>query len=237
MKIFLRTDIWRRITESGFREASHITRALTIDWERQSLLNLIIRRTLKNPAVAVYYGVEVDEVMASIPQQEAFLRRLLPDQVDLGRNPKTFDWMLSRTQDGSGKPAPRELVHLLSSLRESQLRRFQIGHDPPPEQQLFDRAAFKDALKAVSETRLTTTLYAEYPHLKPFVEQLDNEKSQQTPETLARIWGTDEAEARATAEQLVEIGFFERRGSKEDPDYWVPFVYRDALNLVQGEAK
>jgi hypothetical protein len=44
-------------------------------------------------------------------------------------------------------------------------------------------------------------------------------------------------EARALAEQLVEVGFFERRGTKQDPAYWVPFLYRDALQMVQGEAK
>jgi hypothetical protein len=32
LKIFLRSDIWRRITEAGFREASHITRSITIVW-------------------------------------------------------------------------------------------------------------------------------------------------------------------------------------------------------------
>jgi hypothetical protein len=35
----------------------------------------------------------------------------------------------------------------------------------------------------------------------------------------------------------VDIGFFELRGTKQEPVYWVPFLYRDALNLVQGEAK
>ncbi len=38
LKIFLRSDIWRRIMQSGFREASHITRNLTIQWNRQALL-------------------------------------------------------------------------------------------------------------------------------------------------------------------------------------------------------
>ena len=32
LKIFLRSDIWRRIMDEGFREASHITRHLTISW-------------------------------------------------------------------------------------------------------------------------------------------------------------------------------------------------------------
>lgn len=40
LKIFLRDDIWKRITDEGFRESSHITRTTTISWSPQSLLNL-----------------------------------------------------------------------------------------------------------------------------------------------------------------------------------------------------
>lgn len=41
-KIFLRTDIWNAITEGGFREASHITRKITISWSEPTLLNRIL---------------------------------------------------------------------------------------------------------------------------------------------------------------------------------------------------
>jgi hypothetical protein len=41
--------------------------------------------------------------------------------------------------------------------------------------------------------------------------------------------------ARSVASDLAEVGFFERRGTtREDPNYWVPFLYRDALNMIQG---
>jgi hypothetical protein len=42
MKIFLRSDIWKAITAGGFREASHITRELTIDWNEGTLLRLVL---------------------------------------------------------------------------------------------------------------------------------------------------------------------------------------------------
>jgi hypothetical protein len=48
VKIFLRTDIWRRITAEGLREASHIEDQVSISWDAQSLLNLVIRRCLRN---------------------------------------------------------------------------------------------------------------------------------------------------------------------------------------------
>jgi hypothetical protein len=39
------------------------------------------------------------------------------------------------------------------------------------------------------------------------------------------------------AHELAEIGFFERRGERDAPEYWVPFLYRDALDMVQGTAE
>ncbi len=48
IKIFIRTDIWKRITEGGFREASHITRFVILDWSPPALLNLMMRRFLSN---------------------------------------------------------------------------------------------------------------------------------------------------------------------------------------------
>jgi hypothetical protein len=236
-KIFLRSDIWQRITDSGFREASHITADMTIEWDDQSLLQLMMRRVLRNQPIARYYGVDPDGVFGSVQEQQNLLARMLPDQVDGGRNPKTFAWMVSRTTDGSGRPAPRELIHLLSSLRDRQLRRLELGHEPPPTELLFDRTSFKEALREVSEVRLTQTLYAEYADLKPYIEQLRGEKAQQKVATLARIWAVDPEEARRIADRLVSVGFFERRGEKGDPDYWVPFLYRDALSLIQGEAR
>jgi hypothetical protein len=30
--------------------------------------------------------------------------------------------------------------------------------------------------------------------------------------------------------------FFQKRGQKEQPQFWVPFLYRDALHMAQGQA-
>lgn len=238
IKVFLRTDIWKRITDEGFREASHITRHLTITWQRQSLMNLVLRRLLANPNVVEYYGLDMKTVLADIKSQEDLLMRVLPDQVDAGeKKPATFDWMLSRTQDGTGLTAPRELIHLLSSLQKVQAERLGLGHPSPSGEQLFDRSTFKDALKLISSERLTNTLYAENPSMKKYIEMLESEKTQQNSQSLAKIWGIDEKESHRIAELLVEIGFFEKRGTKHSPVYWVPFLYRDALNMIQGEAK
>src|SRR5258708_862287 len=70
LKIFLRDDIWKRITRVGFREASHITKHITIKWDSRSLLNLIVKRAVLNNAVQQNYGVTPDTVLASHASQE-----------------------------------------------------------------------------------------------------------------------------------------------------------------------
>jgi hypothetical protein len=236
-KIFLRTDIWQRITKQGFREASHITREITLDWNRSSLLNMIIRRAAENPDLLAYFSTTKIDTLASATAQETLLSKMLPDQVDIGSNkPNTFDWMLSRTVDGTGKYAPRELIHLMESIRTNQIRELEMGKPEPDNGRLFSRNVFKEALPTVSKVRLEQTLYAEYPLLKPILEKLRGMKTNQTATTLKEIWERSIDEARTLATQLVEVGFFEQRGDRTNPQYWVPFLYRDALDLVQGGA-
>jgi hypothetical protein len=238
LKIFLRTDIWTRITSEGFREASHITRHITISWNRNSLLNLVVRRAIYNDGIKEAYGVTDELPRQPVSDQETFFYGLCPDQVDVGPNkPTTLDWLLSRTRDGTQLNAPRELIHFLNCLREFQLKRQEHGEPEPDGQQLFVRGAFKDALPEVSKVRLEQTLYAEHPERKAALEKLRGEKTLHTPETLAPIWGVSVEKAAVLASELTAIGFFELRGSKQSPSYWVPFLYRDALDLVQGTAE
>jgi hypothetical protein len=234
IKIFLRTDIWNRITKEGFREASHITRHVTISWNRASLLNLIVRRALHNDVLLRYFGVTSENVLESVDAQHRFFFRMFPDQVDVGPNkPTTLDWLLSRTRDGTQRNAPRELIHLLNSLRSQQMRRYELGESDPDGEALFVRAAFKDSLPEVSEVRLTQTLYAEHPDLRNAVEKLRGERTLQSVRTLATIWGESSETTDELAYSLVDVGFFESRGD----EYWVPFLYRDARNMVQGTAE
>src|SRR6185437_5482163 len=120
--------------------------------------------------------------------------------------------------------------------RDQQLRALEMGAAEPPDENLFDRASIKAALPEVSKVRFEQTLCAEHPGLKEMLLNLEGEKTQQTPGTLAKIWNVSLEQALANAERLTDIGFFERRGTKEQPLFWVPFLYRDALKMVQGPA-
>ena len=239
LKIFLRSDIWARITEGGFREASHVTRHLTIEWNKNSLLNLLVRRALHNKSICEAYGATDALSRSSMKHQEAFFYQAFPPQVDIGTGrSSTLDWMLSRTRDGTKVNAPRELIHFINSLRDVQVKRFEVGDEPQPEEnQLFARVAFKEALPDVSKVRLEQTLYAEHADQKAWLEALKGERTLQTPESLAAVWNCSPADALQKATTLANIGFFEHRGTKQEPQFWVPFIYRDALNMVQGTAE
>ncbi len=238
LKIFVRDDIWRRITSSGFAEASHITRTVTIKWDNESLMNLAVRRLLSNACIIDLIGDAPDEILKSIERQRDMFYKIYPQQIDSGPNkPDTFEWILGRTKDGAGVNAPRELIHFLTELRDEQIRRLERGEFVPPGPQLFDRSVFKAALKAVSDARLTQTLLAEYSELRTYIMALRGEKTLHTLDSLARIWAIAVPEAHSHAGLLVSAGFFEQRGSKEQPQFWVPFLYRDALDMVQGTAE
>src|SRR5262249_22957149 len=196
LKIFLRDDIWRRITASGFREASHITKYIRITWSPQALLNLVIRRAIHNQSVRDAYNIDRAEVLRDTRKQEELFYRIFPKQVDPGaRKSTTFDWMVSRTADGTKQTAPRELIHLLSAARDEQLKSLELGNPASPDEVLFDRNPLKAALPEVSKVRFEQTLCAEHPTLKTPMLRLEGEKTQQTPATLARIWGVDRAHA------------------------------------------
>jgi hypothetical protein len=237
LKIFLRSDIWKRIMKDrGFREASHITKHTTIKWDKASLMNLMIRRAIQSSFVLEYVGMTAEEALSNVRQEE-FLNKLFPDQVDSGSNrSKTIDWILNRITDGSGLPAPRELIHFLNTTREEEMRSIELGGSEGDESTLFGRQAIKNALPEVSKVRLEQTLYAEYPDLRPYISALEREKSTQFVQSLSKIWHIDESQASDLAEQLTEVGFFEKTGDKDAPVYRVPFLYRPSLDLVQGAA-
>ncbi|MFK4208158.1 P-loop ATPase, Sll1717 family [Streptomyces sp. NPDC030920] len=234
LKIFLRSDIWKAITAGGFREASHITRELTLSWGRAALLQLVTQRMVRNKALRDFYSVPYEGI-ASVAGQEDLFQKVYPEQVENGPNkPKTFDWCLTRTSDGTKRTAPRELIHLLTEARGVQLRRQEVGEDEPAGEALFDGSSLKGALPAVSETRLNKTLYAEHPDLKQYMLALEGHKTNHGVQSLAAIWELPPDEAKMAALRLVDIGFFEKRTQMQ---FWVPFLYRPALNLVQGSAE
>ena len=229
-KIFLRMDIWEEISEKkGFREGSHVVRDETISWNRDALLNLAIRRVLENECLLDWFAVERDAVLTSIEAQESLFERLFEDggSGEAGR----LAWALKSIEDGNGRSAPRELIDLLNQLRDKQLERLQVGRPGPVGKALFEPAVCEMALREVSMTHLTRTLYAEIPKVKDYVEILRGGPVAYTAEELDALWGSSVDTSAGVVETLVKAGFF-RRPSASQAGFEVAMLYRPALELL-----
>lgn len=237
LKIFIRSDIWERIVASGYREATHVSspvRMAILRWDNSLLFNVFIKRLLQSDLLCQSLAIDRLAALENIALQERLTDRIFPDKVDTGKNPKTFDWICLRLQDGHGQATPRELIQFCSSLRAQQLQRFEKAATPPPEEFLFDRASFKAALIPVSANRLINTIYAEYPAYKPWIDTLRGRKNLQSAETLSTIWSVDIRESNCRSDLLMGIGLFRRLDGPERIFYEIPFLYRSALQIIRG---
>lgn len=234
LKMFLRSDIWSDITSGGFREASHIVRRRQILWTEPALLQLVTRRILKCDELVDHYHLDASAVLANSELQDETFKRVFPLAVDTGsgKTKGLFRWCLNHTRDGLGINAPRELVSLFAHARDAQVTRFETGQDDTESETLFHPKAFEAADRQVSSQRLESTIYAEYPDVKPWLEALDGEKGAQNDASLTRIWGIELDETSTRMARLVGLGVFEQRKDH----YWAPFLYRPALGLIQGRA-
>jgi hypothetical protein len=97
LKIFLREDIWKRITEGGMREASHLIRYVVLDWTQPALLNLIMRRLLNSQALLEEFKIDRTKILQDAEQQSALFYRFFPNQVEQGpQKAPTFKWLVTR---------------------------------------------------------------------------------------------------------------------------------------------
>jgi hypothetical protein len=199
IKIFVRDDVWRRITEGGFTEASHITKTLHIDWTEETLLNLLVLRLVASDKLRRFYNVKLSEIKASFEKQVELFYRIFPDKVATGKNPSTLGWIVTRAADGSGAGKPREVIHIVDVARQEQILALERGGKEPPEEQIIDRASMKAALPLVSKVYFEQTLLAEHPDLKAVFETLDGQKATQRGATLAALWNVSQEKASEMA--------------------------------------
>ncbi|MGZ8947359.1 MAG: P-loop ATPase, Sll1717 family [Methylococcaceae bacterium] len=237
LKIFLRDDIWKRITNEGFREASHITRTTSISWSDANLINLIISRALNNIKIINHYSFDKNLILSDYNKQVECYYEMFPEQIDIGeKQSSTFDWIKNRVRDGLNNVTPRELIHFYNESIINEQREQSIGNNSVVEPNLVSRQSIRNATKEVSKVRTEQTIFAEYPELKKYIIGLENSKAEHNITTLSEIWGITERECEDIATRLAEIGLFEYRTAKTEKIYKIPFLYRPYLEISQGKA-
>jgi hypothetical protein len=234
VKLFIRNDLFARITAGGFVNLTHVNaRRLRLSWSEDDLLDLLARRVADNADVMSALDVEPGGALESNEARQALLERLFPEQVDSGpRKPRTWNWILTRIRDGNDIRPPRNLIDLVEFARLVQLRddeREQTEWEGPP---LIEKDALKRGLTRLSAARIEDTLMAEYPHLQVYFEQFRGGKAEHNRESIQDQLGLLAPGLDETIDQLTACGFLERTGAT----WKVPMLYRDGLDITQGKA-
>ncbi|MCB0211269.1 MAG: hypothetical protein KDJ52_18155 [Anaerolineae bacterium] len=229
LKLFVRKDLFRKITQNRFVNLTHINaRKREIIWDKEDLLVMLCRRLRENKAFLAL--VDRPDVL-----NEQLFDFIFPEQVDVGeRRSTTWNWMISHTKDGNGAIPPRNLIDLVNKAKEEQLRREQrqprVYVDRLP---LIEPEAIKRALTRLSHDRLEDTLLAEASRdVAVLIEAFRDSKAEHNDDSIAELFGVDKLKAKSFAKILIDIGFFEQ--TKES--YKIPILYRDGLNITLGKA-
>jgi hypothetical protein len=228
IKLFVRTDLFRKITQGGFVNLTHVNaRKTDIIWDDDDLMSLLCQRIRSNHDVLRTVGLN----RASNHQ---LFRTFFSEKMDPNRSQLTWKWMLSQIRDGNGVKAPRNLIDLIILSQEAQLRKERrSAREIVSGQPLIESDSIKSAAIRLSTLRLEDTLLAEYAQdVKVLINAFRNSKAEHNDGSLARMFNVDVEQARLYARALMDIGFFEYVGDT----YKIPYLYRASLNITQGKA-
>lgn len=227
LKLFVRNDLFRKITQGGFVNLTHVNaRKIDIIWDEEDLLNLLCRRIKKNPVV-------VEKLQLEDKDDKEIFDAIFPYQVTPGtKRPTTWNWIMERIRDGNTKP-PRNLIDLIIKAQAAQLRKEER------EERVFSNDlaviegdSLQRALSRLSSERVEDTLLAETGDLSQIIELFRDGKAEHNTRTLSKLLHAEDEELSKLIKSLIEIGFIEQVGDA----YKIPMLYRDGLDITQGKA-
>ena len=229
IKLFVRNDLFRKITRRGFVNLTHVNaRRKEIIWDDEDLLVMLGQRIKNNAELFRTIGINTSRT-----NNHHLLDAIFVHKVSSGRYaPTTWHWMLNQIQDGNWIKSPRNLIDLCIMAQEEQLRSERRAPREYKENiPLIEKDALKKAAVRLSKQRIEDTLMAEYGEdVKIAIKAFRNGKAEHDEESLAILFGVDVAAARLIATVLNDVGFLEQCGDL----YKVPPLYRLGLNITKG---
>jgi hypothetical protein len=226
IKLFVRKDLFRKITQDGFVNLTHVNaRRIDITWDDDDLLNLVARRLAQSSQLRHTMGTDDGKEIFNL---------LFPKQVDPGtRRPPVWGWILARIRDGNGVKPPRNLIDLIKKALEEQSRREDMAsREYVKDVPVIESESLRRALTKLSEMRVEDTLLAEAGVYSSMIAKFRDGKSEHSLSSLATLLRIDISDVRFSIKPLVDLGFLEETGSS----FKIPFLYRSGLKITQGKA-
>ncbi|MBL3587538.1 hypothetical protein JMM61_19585 [Rhodovulum sulfidophilum] len=239
LKIFLRDDIWRDITrESGFREASHLIKKVSISWEKIPLANLLIQRLVASENFRIFYRLPNDFLRSTNKNKMGLINSLFPRQMNLfgEGTERAFDWLIIHTRDGKDINTPRDLIELLNFAKDFEIDRLVMGERPYRAQNLlFNHEGLSKAGGQLSALKMEQTVFAEHPDMRQYIDAFFESIPRNFDiEKLCALWSCDEVKAKAVSAKLADIGFFKVTGRYR---YLIPVLFTHYLGINPSKKK
>ncbi len=233
VKIFLRDDMLDNIVHAGdgFTALTHVTarQADTLRWTEEQILTMIIKRICANKGIAEYLDFDAKQVEVNAAYRSQCFKKIFPEQVFKGTSQsKTLRWIYNRCADGRGVVTPRDVLDLLIRAKQRQEDLCAADLDGTTDA-IIGSAAIQHGLQELSKRKRQTYLQAEFPHLWPHIEKFVGGKTDYSEAAMRVLLGSG---WQNIAENLVALGVL----SKKRESYYIPFLYRDGLELTQGKA-
>lgn len=226
-KIFIRTDIYERITrQAGFTNVTHF-RDLNIIWSARSIVALVARRVTSNSEARRRLG----QNGVNTKNPSAVWDALAPLNI---QSQRSHIWIAKATTDSSGAFNPRNYITLLSlAARKSQdlLRSNPLGS-------YGDTILSSDSIMAsfgeLSRKRLDDTVLAEFPDCRPYIERIRGgvaafDSKQQFSEAIG-VQGEEQLENATSV--LVDAGVLKKITHST---FSIAYMYRPALRAGDQE--
>jgi len=190
-KIFLREDIWNRLS---FDNKSHFTgRDILLQWTRIDFLRLALRQAIQSKdfknLVDKFSPVAVESIdQASENAIDKALEILWGSRRRRGEKAKYVSrWVYERLTDSSGTTFPRSLSILLEGAKEHELSYEEKSSIQSPTDRLLRSKSLEIGLKKASEKRCEE-IKEEYPDLTKFLDNLKGKSAFLPKEQLQKIW-------------------------------------------------
>jgi cellulose biosynthesis protein BcsQ len=233
-KIFLRNDIWERLT---FPERSNLLgREMKLTWDDKNLWRLLVKRALAAPAFAEWTREVVSTALNPASVETAserdvlpYLDRLFDRHIWAGKNSLSRNWMLRRLADAHGAIYPRDLVSLVREAVQVEMERVR-ERQAVSDAAVISRRSLADALSPTSRQRVHA-VEEEYPELRQALAALSGLPSVGQPAQLLEhlreggIQGPD-----AVLDRLRDAGVLK---FEQDGNYRVPELYRLGTNMTR----
>lgn len=230
LKLFLRRDLFRRITGSAFVNLSHVNaKKVEVYWNDDDLKNLLIRRIRQNSQIVKTIGLE------NASDTELF-DAVFPEKVDQGlRKPSTWVWMMRRVRDGNDVKPPRNLIDLVSLARDEQIKKdARTSRQWIKGTSLIDGDSLRAALEQLSKNRVQDTLLAESGSYASQIQAFEGGKAEHDEASIAKYLKVEKDEVKTKIKPLLDLGFFEY--IRNTGTYKIPALYRSGLEITQGRA-